>query len=180
MTRRFTSHVRAHLIGYLALFIALGGTASALSGKNNLDRNDFRRAVVTTRALAPNAVKTRKIANGHVRGADVKESTLNFSCTGGRVEAAGACYDGSNRTAGSWQDALDDCADEAGRLPSLTELAGAAGALNVTPAADLWTDAYWDDGGTARAAALRTSTLLPQRQADSNSNAYRCVFPLVK
>ena len=61
--KHFTS---AHLLGAVAIFIALGGTAFAI--KNNS---------IGTNKLKNNAVKTKKIANNAVTGAKVDESSLS-------------------------------------------------------------------------------------------------------
>ena len=65
---RIRSHARQNIVGYLALFVALGGTTAYAAG------------------LADDSVKSRHIVDGQVRGADlrddgvtgtdVKESTL--------------------------------------------------------------------------------------------------------
>lgn len=56
MIRRAGTHLRQHSIAYVALFVALSGTALALPGRNTVDSGDIR----------PNAVK----------GKDAKESSF--------------------------------------------------------------------------------------------------------
>jgi hypothetical protein len=51
-------HVRRNAVGYLALFVALGGTSYAVS------------------SLAPNSVGTAQLKNGAVTGAKVKDGSL--------------------------------------------------------------------------------------------------------
>src|SRR5438445_1674991 len=51
-------HVRRNAVGYLALFVALGGTSYAVS------------------SLAPNSVGTAQLKNGAVTGAKVKDHAL--------------------------------------------------------------------------------------------------------
>ncbi len=48
------------VINLIALFIALGGHAMALSGKGRVHRDDFAPGAITARALAPGIVTTAK------------------------------------------------------------------------------------------------------------------------
>ena len=54
---RAREHLRSNIIGYVALFIALAGTAYALPGKNTVDSGDIRNG----------QVKTADIRNDNVR-----------------------------------------------------------------------------------------------------------------
>jgi hypothetical protein len=56
MRAKIREHIRANAIGYVALFIALGGGAYALQGRNTVDSRD--------------------IINGQVRSSDVKDNGL--------------------------------------------------------------------------------------------------------
>lgn len=67
--RRAREHLRSHIIGYVALFIALAGTASALPGKNTVDSGDIRNG----------QVKTADIRNDNVRGADIRTGAVGSS-----------------------------------------------------------------------------------------------------
>jgi hypothetical protein len=51
-----------HVVGYLALFIVLGGTAIALPGKKSIDSNDLKRGVVGTKNIKNHAVTLEKLA----------------------------------------------------------------------------------------------------------------------
>jgi hypothetical protein len=59
MLRLFTRHVRSNVVGYIALFVALTGTAIALPGRNSVDSGDIR--------------------NGQVRSVDVKNGGLRYA-----------------------------------------------------------------------------------------------------
>lgn len=63
---RIHRHLQSNVVGYVALFVALSGTAIALPGKNKVDSNDLKRGAVKARALAKNAVKARAIRTGAV------------------------------------------------------------------------------------------------------------------
>ena len=178
MLKRFGTHFRGNVVGYVALFVVLGGSAVALPGKGVIDRNDLRKGVVKTKNLRNNAVKTPKIAPNAVTGAKVNEGTLVFACSNGRTRAVDLCFETALRSADNWETAFTDCADENGMLPSLAQLTAAASKLGFTGATpDLWAGQNWDDGGE-RASAVDFGTQIPQRQAASNSHQYVCAFPL--
>lgn len=95
MFSRIRAHVRNNLIGYLALFVALGGSASAaFIAANSVNsrsivngqvrRADLANGGVTRPKVSRNAINGAKILNGTVTGADVNEATL------GAVPSAGA------------------------------------------------------------------------------------------
>jgi len=54
------------LVAFLALAVAIGGTASALPGKKSVDKND----------LKPNVVKSKNVKNDVLTGDDVNEAAL--------------------------------------------------------------------------------------------------------
>src|SRR5262245_1531440 len=53
-------------VAFVGLLIALGGTASALDGKNSIDNNDVKK----------NAIDSANIAKNQVKADDVLESSL--------------------------------------------------------------------------------------------------------
>ena len=85
---RVSQHIRRNVWGIAALFVALGGTASALPGKNTVDSGDIKAgqvkevdlgdAAVTAPKLAPEAVGSTKVADNSLTGADVDESSLDI------------------------------------------------------------------------------------------------------
>lgn len=66
----------ATIVAYLALFVALGGTAGALAGKNTVDSRDIKPKNVKASDLAKGAVSGPKIRGGAVNGAKVLDETL--------------------------------------------------------------------------------------------------------
>jgi hypothetical protein len=60
--------MRRHVVGYVALFVALSGTAVALPGRNSVDSDDIRSRAIEPRHLGP---ETRLFLGGvnmgHVR-----------------------------------------------------------------------------------------------------------------
>jgi hypothetical protein len=68
MTARIVRHVRGNVVGYLALFAALGGTSYAAAG--------LAPGSVTTRALGKGAVTHSKLAANSVGANDVAKHSL--------------------------------------------------------------------------------------------------------
>jgi len=66
--RRLLSHLRANTIAYLALFVALGGTAYAATS--------LQPGSVGTKELKNSAVTSKKIKRGAVTSAKVRDRTL--------------------------------------------------------------------------------------------------------
>ncbi|HEX6115894.1 MAG TPA: hypothetical protein VFY99_02260 [Solirubrobacterales bacterium] len=93
-----SGHIRRNIWGIVAVFIALGGTAAALPGKNKVDSGDIKKGqvkvsdlaggsvtepkladgAVTNPKLAPGAVDGSKVAADAITGADVNEGTLDI------------------------------------------------------------------------------------------------------
>jgi hypothetical protein len=72
---RVRMHVRSNVVGYIALFVALGGTAAALPGTNTVDSGD----------IVNQQVKSADLANGQVRSTDVADDSTLFALTGGDI-----------------------------------------------------------------------------------------------
>ena len=66
MRGRVVAHLRSNVVGYLALFVALGGTAWAAQK-------------ITSKDIAKNAVLSKHIKNGQVKSSDVKDNSLTGS-----------------------------------------------------------------------------------------------------
>ena len=89
------------VVAVIALILALGGTASALPGKKNVDGNDLRKDVVKSKNLVDGQVRlndldddsvdSTRVLDGALRGIDVQDSSLtgadvqDSSLTGGDV-----------------------------------------------------------------------------------------------
>lgn len=86
MESRISEHIRSNIVGYIALFVALSGTAWAangpLEGRNTVGSADIIAGQVTRSDLAPNAVNGSRVANGSLTGLDIDESTLAFAGQG--------------------------------------------------------------------------------------------------
>jgi hypothetical protein len=65
-SERIRRHLQSHVVAYVALFVALSGSALALPGKNSVKSNDIKRGAVKGRAIAGDAVKKAKIRDAAV------------------------------------------------------------------------------------------------------------------
>lgn len=102
MSSRVRTHIRSNAVGYVALFVALSGTATALPGKNTVDSGDIApRQVksgdladnaVTNAKLAANAVDAGKVADNSLGGSEIDESNLDSTILQNRVTES--CADG--------------------------------------------------------------------------------------
>jgi hypothetical protein len=66
LSERVRRHLQSHVVAYIALFVALSGSALALPGKNSVKSNDIKRFAVKGRAIAEGAVKRAKIRDAAV------------------------------------------------------------------------------------------------------------------
>ena len=63
--RRIRSHLTyANVMATIAVFVALGGGAYALDGRNSVDSGDIRKNAVKSSDIAKNAAKGRDVAEG--------------------------------------------------------------------------------------------------------------------
>jgi hypothetical protein len=74
--RRAYAHIRANLVGYVAVFLALTAGASALPGQNTVDSGDLKPAAVKTSDLAGGAVTGAKVRDGSLTGRDFAPDAL--------------------------------------------------------------------------------------------------------
>lgn len=84
-SERVRRHLQSHVVAYLALFVALSGSALALPGKNSVKSNDIKRGAVKGRAIAEGAVKKAKL-----RDAAVTAAKLDAAAVTGAALADGA------------------------------------------------------------------------------------------
>jgi hypothetical protein len=78
MVGKFGRHVRQQFIGYIALFIALGGVSYAAVAlpKNSVSSKQIKNGQVKTADLANSAVTTAKIKDGSLLSADFKPGQM--------------------------------------------------------------------------------------------------------
>jgi uncharacterized protein YjbI with pentapeptide repeats len=96
MQTRIQKHIRNNVVGYVAVFLALSGTAAAThpGGADTIDSADIINAEVNTQDLANNSVSSDKINNGAVRSADVADDTTANALKG--IDIANASLTGAD------------------------------------------------------------------------------------
>src|SRR6266516_2232529 len=85
---RIRELLRSNLLGLIAIFVVLGGTAIALPGKNRIDSGDIKqgqvrtldlhRGAVTKAKLHRNSVVSSRVRADSLTGDDIDESTLKL------------------------------------------------------------------------------------------------------
>ena len=73
-----SAHIRKHVVGYVAVFLALTGTAHALEGTNTVDSGDIVPSGVTAPDVGLNAVAGVKIEDGSVASSDLVNEGVRF------------------------------------------------------------------------------------------------------
>jgi hypothetical protein len=78
MSHQVGKHLRNHAVGYLALFVALGGVSYAAVAlpKNSVGPKQLKKGAVTRAKIANSAVNGAKVASNSLTGADIRSSTL--------------------------------------------------------------------------------------------------------
>jgi len=92
---RLRRHLQSHLVGYLALFVALSGTALALPGKKQVKSDDLANGAVTTKALASKSVTAKKLRSGAVTSQKLGSGAVTLGKLGAGAVATSAIADGA-------------------------------------------------------------------------------------
>jgi hypothetical protein len=79
ISERVRDHIRGNVVGYVAVFLALSGTAAALPGHDTVASTDIINREVHRADLNTGAVSGEKVRNDSLTGNDVDESTLDAS-----------------------------------------------------------------------------------------------------
>lgn len=87
MPSRFVSHLHRNVVGYLALFVALGGSsyAAVRLTPGSVSTSALARHAVTNKKLATNSVRAANVADNTLTPADFKSGTF---VNGNRVKGA--------------------------------------------------------------------------------------------
>lgn len=72
-------HIRSNVVGYLALILALSGTATALRGTNTVFSDDIARGEVKKADIGSNAIGTKKLRDGAVSNTDISGDAVDGS-----------------------------------------------------------------------------------------------------
>jgi hypothetical protein len=72
----------AMVVAFIALGVALAGTANALPGKNRVRKDDIARAAVRTKHIYKNAVRTKHIRARNVTRSKISRRAINSELVG--------------------------------------------------------------------------------------------------
>jgi hypothetical protein len=83
MSARIRQHIRANVVGYMALFVALSGTAYAvdgpLAGQNQVGSEDIINEEVKREDIGSDAVRTGKVLNDTLLAEDIATGAISSS-----------------------------------------------------------------------------------------------------
>lgn len=85
MSSKLLSHVQGNAVAYLALFVALSGTAFAATAlpRNSVGTAQLKKGAVTGKKIRPGSIAGKQVRKDTLTGRNIRESTL------GRVPLAG-------------------------------------------------------------------------------------------
>lgn len=161
MRDRIGCYLRQQHLALLALIVALSGTAYAATK-------------VGPDEITKNAVRAKHIKTENVGGKDLR-------CPGNMKLRGGLCFEQTARTPANWDDALEQCASQRRRLPTVAEALLAIETFPTPPSQDnYWTSdsTHRDEGDnqfSAFVSNLAAGTLDVGYAGQFNSNAYICV-----
>jgi len=115
--RRIRRPSHATVIAYLALFVALGGTAMA----SLIITSNSQVASNTISGHKPPSGKHANIIAGSINGKDIADRSGVDTCKAPLVKKFGAICAGSDGVARTWYDAISRCSSLGLRLPSFSE-----------------------------------------------------------
>jgi hypothetical protein len=163
----------ATVVAYLALFVALGGTAYAVNTvgsddviNDSLLSEDIKDETVSSRDIRPSTIGSGRVANNSLTSADIKNGNVNgddiqnSTVTGDHIHEAlvsgldrcppattarfGDICAGGPNVSQSWSDANDYCASLNLRLPTLGEAQTLAVNYDVPGVSS--PNTFWTDG----------------------------------
>ena len=189
------------IVAYLALFVALGG--SAVAAKTAITGTQIKNSTITSADIKNRSLKGADVANNTLTGTQIKESTLGtvpnatnalnatnagnantvggvtaaslkLSCPAGTELAAGnLCFETAERAAQGLEGAWNTCGDAGRRLPWPSELRAFARQPDVTlPSAEI-TDGLFNNGGFQ--AVIVQETGLSTSNDATFPRPFRCV-----
>lgn len=95
LSTRIRRHLQTHIVGYLALFVALSGTALALPGHKQVKSDDLANGAVKGKALAPDAVSTAKLRGNAVATSKLAGAAVTAPKIAANAVTATALGDGA-------------------------------------------------------------------------------------
>ncbi|MDQ3728276.1 MAG: hypothetical protein M3355_01670 [Actinomycetota bacterium] len=85
MDSRLRHHLRSNVVGYIALFVALTGTAVALPGKNSVNSGDIVNSTIKSKDIGEGQIGSREVADDDTSFALSSEDISNESLSGADI-----------------------------------------------------------------------------------------------
>ena len=173
----------ANVMATVAVFLALGGSAIALS-KNSVGTRQLKKNAVTTKKIKNNAVTAAKIRSGSIGGGKLADgsigiaqvnASLHLLCRNGTQYLMGGCIENNPRGTLPYGNAQVACQDSGGRLPNPSELFTLAKRGVVFGAREL-TDVLTLEGANAFSETVFSGGNFIQFEDTDNPTQFRCVF----
>jgi hypothetical protein len=95
LSERIRQHLQGNVVGYVALFVALSGTALALPGHKTVKSDDLANGAVKSKAIADGSVKTTKIGNAAVTSGKLADASVTPQKVAASAVGATALADGA-------------------------------------------------------------------------------------
>lgn len=188
------------VVAYLALFIALGG--SAFAAKTAITGKQIKNGTITAADIKKHSIKGFDLANNTLTGAQINEAklgtvpsatnatnagnantvggvtaaALKIKCPAGTTPFADVCFETTTRADAGLQTAMENCAGVGRRLPTPGELWAFAQQPGITVGVGEQSDNVFQNGSTREAYIVSPggdgfSTLT------TFPRPYRCVAP---
>ena len=93
LSTRIRRHLQSHVVGYVALFIALSGTAIALPGHKSVKADDLAKNSVRGKSIKPSAVSEKKLRSGSVSSGKIVDGAVIQSKLGDGAVSSGKLAD---------------------------------------------------------------------------------------
>jgi len=186
----------ANLISIVALAIALGGAAYAVTKapKNSVVSKSVKNKSLKGKDVKDNSLKGKDVKDNSLKGADIDESSLgkvpnadavdghSAECPPDTVENLGWCFDLAGSPQGPFPTAVADCNSKGGALPTLSQLAGVRNldGIDLSDPAAHWVDAPFQNPVGANRAMTLDDGAVVSSALFAAARAYRCVYPIVR
>ncbi len=189
----------ANLVAMLALIVALGGAAYAVTvaPKNSVRSKSVKNDTLKGKDIKDNKLTGADVKANSIGGPDIDEGSLakvpraadadtvnghGAECPAATVEHLGWCYDSAGNPENTLLGAMDECNAKGGNLPSLGQLRSIRNldGINLSDP-----DVHWADGAFQSPAGTNRAMTFDEGQVVSSStfataNSYRCVYPLLR
>jgi hypothetical protein len=145
---------------------------TAGSAENAAHANDASHATEAEKATHASEADEAKTLEGETA------AQLTVSCQSGTSFYGGMCWDEATRPLAPWITAIEECAGDGGRLPTISELIAFVLRPGEQVSAQVWSGDLADVVGPAEDVLTSDEHGRNKREGAGFELGYRCVFPL--